>query len=184
MDSYLPDVKKQFLYYKTLGEKTINQLDEEDLFWQFNEESNSVAIIVSHLAGNMLSRWTDFLSTDGEKEWRHRDKEFEQLLSSKDELMQSWQKGWNCLFEALGSLDDSDLERVVLIRNQEHSVVEAINRQLAHYAMHVGQIIYIGKMIKGSSWKSLSIPKGQSERYNQSRLDKGKHGGHFTDDRI
>lgn len=179
---YLKSVKKQFEYYKSVGEKTFNQLAESDLFWQYNEESNSIAIMVNHLWGNMKSRWTDFLTTDGEKDWRNRDLEFESVIKSRDELLVKWNEGWECLFEALSDINEQNIDTKVYIRNQEHSIIEAINRQLAHYAYHIGQIVYLGRMIRGSKWKSLTIPKGKSTEFNQAKFKKGKHSGHFSDD--
>lgn len=181
-EKYLQSVLKQFDYYKALGEKTIDQLEEVDLFWQFNEESNSIAIIVNHLSGNMKSRWTDFLISDGEKIWRKRDQEFESIIKTKVELLEKWDEGWECLFSALDSIDKDNFDSEIFIRNQSHSIIEAINRQMMHYAYHIGQIVYIGRMIKGKNWKSLSIPKGKSKDFNQKQFSKGKHGGHFTDD--
>ena len=178
---YLNSVKKQFEYYKSVGEKTFNQLDEKELFWQLNENSNSIAIIVNHLCGNMKSRWTDFLISDGEKEWRKRDLEFELVIKTKNELLKKWNEGWKCLFDALVSINKNNFETKIYIRNQEHSILEAINRQLAHYPYHIGQIVYIGKMIKGSKWKSLTIPKGKSNEFNKEKISKGKHKGHFSD---
>ncbi|MCK0136161.1 DUF1572 family protein [Arenibacter sp. S6351L] len=179
---YLNSVRKQFEYYKSLGERTFEQLNEKDLFWNYNEESNSIAITVNHLWGNMKSRWTNFLTTDGEKEWRNRDSEFESEIKSEVELISKWNDAWNCLFEALASINKENFDTKVYIRNQEHSIIEAINRQLAHYSYHIGQIAYIGKMIKGSEWKSLTIPKGRSTEFNQEKFSKGKHKGHFSDD--
>lgn len=179
---YLKSIKRQFEYYKLLGEKTFAQLAEKDLFWQYNPESNSIAIIVNHLWGNMLSRWTDFLTSDGEKDWRNRDREFEDILKSKDELLEKWHAGWTCLFTALNAINEENFGTTVYIRNQGHSIVEALNRQLCHYAYHVGQIVLIGKMIKGAEWKSLSIPKGKSAEFNQEKFAKGKHRAHFTDE--
>lgn len=167
MSSYLVSVRQQFEYYKMLGEKTIQRLTLEQLMWSQNEDSNSVAIIVKHLHGNMLSRWTDFLTTDGEKEWRHRDREFVGDINGQQDLMALWEEGWQCLFDALDTLTDQDLERTVFIRNQAHTVMEAINRQLAHYPYHIGQIVYIGKLLCGDSWESLSIPKGKSDEFNK-----------------
>ncbi len=180
--NFLESVVQQFRYYKLLSEKTFEQLIEEDLFWQFNEESNSIAIIVNHLWGNMLSRWTDFLTTDGEKEWRNRDLEFEHVITSRAELDQKWEEGWKCLFGALESLNGISLESTVFIRNQGHSITEAINRQLAHYAYHVGQIVYIGRMIKGEKWKSLSIEKNRSADYNKDKFSREKKQKHFTEE--
>lgn len=179
---YLNNLKKQFQYYRSVGEKTFNQLEEEELFWQYNESSNSIAIIVNHLWGNMLSRFTDFLNADGEKPWRNRDLEFEKVIRTKKELLSKWDEGWNCLFDALDGLKEEDLTSNVLIRNQEHRVHEALNRQLAHYAYHIGQIVYVGKMIKGEAWETLTIPKGRSGEFNREKFTKGRHGGHYTDD--
>ena len=133
---YLNSVKKQFEYYKSVGEKTFDQLDEKDLFWQYNEESNSIAIVVNHLWGNMKSRWTDFLTSDGEKEWRNRNLEFESVIKTKDELLEKWNDG--CLFDALDSVTKENFETKIYIRNQEHSILEAINRQFTHYPYHIG----------------------------------------------
>lgn len=178
----LDGIKKQFEYYKMLGEKTFAQLTEEQLFWQYGEESNSIAIIVKHLWGNMLSRWTDFLTTDGEKEWRNREAEFDNDIGSREELLVKWNEGWECLFNALNQLTNSDLEKEIFIRNQGHSVIEAIYRQLAHYPYHIGQIVYIGKMLCNENWKSLSIPRGNSTTYNNEKFAQPKQKQHFTDE--
>lgn len=180
MSPYLTSARKQFEYYKQLGEKTFAQLPDEALFWQYNPESNSIATIVKHLWGNMLSRWTDFLTSDGEKAWRERDAEFENDISSRGEMLQKWEEGWACFFKALDSLREEDLQRIVYIRNMGHTVMEAINRQLAHYPYHVGQIVFIGKMAKDSGWTSLSIPKGQSGTYNAGKFSQPKRREHFT----
>lgn len=179
---YLTSVTKQFKYCKSLGDKTLSQLEESNMLWKFNEESNSIAIIVNHLYGNMKSRWTEFLTSDGEKEWRNRDNEFENQMKSKKELLIKWNDGWQYLFQALNSINTENFNTEIYIRNQSHSIVEAINRQLSHYSYHVGQIVFIGKMIKTTDWQSLSIPKGQSSGFNNAKFSKGKHGGHFTDD--
>ena len=177
----LQNYHKIFLYYRSLGEKAMTQLKDEDkFFWTAGEESNSIAVIVQHLHGNMKSRWTDFLTSDGEKEWRNRDREFELYAESKEEIMKLWEEGWNCLFEALESVKPSDEEKLVYIRNQGHSIKEAVERQLAHYAYHVGQIVFLAKMIKGEDWKSLSIPKGDSQHYNSEKFAIPKHREHFT----
>ena len=181
---YLESVKKQFLYYKTLGEKAIEQISEEQLFEFFNEDSNSIATIIKHLHGNMLSRWTDFLTTDGEKTWRKRDAEFENEVFSKEILMQKWNDGWNCLFNTLNSLTADDLMRIIYIRNEGHTVMEAINRQLAHYPYHIGQMIFAAKILKENQWKSLSIPKNESQHYNQEKFSKEKQRKNFTDDEL
>ena len=181
-ENYLQSVKKLFEYYKSLGDKTFVQLKDEELFWQFNPESNSIAIMVNHLWGNMLSRWTDFLNADGEKEWRNRDQEFEDVITNRKAMLEKWEAGWRCLFEALDSVNEDNFHSPVYIRNQAHTIVEAVNRQLGHYAYHVGQIVFVGRMIKGKHWQNLSIPKGQSTEFNQEKFAKGKHEGHFTDD--
>ncbi|MGB3345010.1 MAG: DUF1572 family protein [Aequorivita sp.] len=178
---YLNSVKKQFEYYKSMGEKTFDQLEKSDLFWHFNEESNSIAIIVNHLWGNMKSRWTDFLNSDGEKEWRNRDLEFESVIKSKEEMLSKWHEGWECLFAALNSINKENFDTEILIRNQSHTIIDALNRQLAHYAYHIGQIVYIGKLIKGSEWQSLTIPKKKSSEPGKAKFIKRKHGGHFSD---
>lgn len=165
---YLETVIRRLKYYKDLGDKTFEQLDEKDLHFRPNEESNSIAIIVQHMTGNMLSRFTNFLTEDGEKEWRQRDDEFEIHQYSKQQVIELWEKGWICFFDAMGSLTEDDLLKTIYIRKEPLTVIDAINRQLAHYPYHIGQILFIGKMIKGERWKSLSIPKGQSQVYNQS----------------
>lgn len=180
-DDYLESVRKQFEYYKMLGDKTFSQLADDKLFWQYNSESNSIATIVKHLWGNMLSRWTDFLTSDGEKEWRDRDAEFENDIKSRQELLDKWNEGWTCLFNAINSLTTADLNKIIYIRNQGHTVTEAINRQLAHYPYHIGQIVFIGKML-ADSWTSLSIPKGNSQSYNADKFSKPKQKEHFTDE--
>lgn len=177
--NYLESVIVQFEYYKLLAEKSIQQIPEEKLFFQINQNSNSIALIVQHLHGNMLSRWTDFMTSDGEKDWRKRDAEFENQISSKAELLQKWNEGWKVFFDTLSSLNQNDLVKTVYIRNQGHTVLEAINRQLAHYSYHIGQIVFIGKMLT-NSWISLSIPKGDSQKYNQDKFSKEKNQEHFT----
>lgn len=180
--NYLESVIKQFQYYKLLGDKTFTQLEDADLFWQYNEASNSIGIIVKHLWGNMLSRWTDFLNTDGEKTWRNREAEFESDIQTKRELIEKWEAGWTCLFEALDNVNEENFSQIIYIRNQGHTITEAINRQLAHYAYHIGQIVFIGRMIKNKDWQSLSIPKGKSTEFNAKKFAEKKHRGHFTDE--
>ena len=170
ISTYLPSIITQFEYYKMLGEKTFNQLSDEQLCWKANQDSNSITNIVRHLWGNMLSRWTEFLTTDGEKTWRDREGEFAVEISTREEMLMKWNEGWVCLFDALRPLSEADLEKVIYIRNQGHTVTEAINRQLAHYASHVGQIVFIGKLLRGSAWESLSIPRGQSGTYNAEKF--------------
>lgn len=178
---YLDSAKKQFLYYRTLGKKAMEQLEPEQLFVTTNEDTNSIATIVKHLSGNMLSRWTDFLTTDGEKEWRNRDTEFENDLQTKDEVLNTWNIGWDCLFNALNELQPEQLSQIIYIRNEGHSVIEAINRQLAHYPYHVGQIVFYAKQIKNTNWDSLSIPKNSSKEYNADKFDQAKSIKNFTD---
>jgi hypothetical protein len=179
---FLKSTVKLFLYYKDLGEKAIGQLEEKQLFEIFNENSNSIAIIINHLNGNMISRWTDFLHSDGEKSWRKRDSEFEDVINSKLQLMNLWNEGWNCIMKALESLVPEDLEKIVYIRNEGHTVFEAIIRQLAHYSYHVGQIIYAAKILKQGEWNSLSIPKKASDQYNKSKFESEKKDKFFTDE--
>ncbi len=179
---YLNSVRKQFEYYKILAEKTFAQLSEQELLWQYNAESNSIAAIVNHLWGNMKSRWTDFLTSDGEKEWRNRELEFEPVISSRAELLEKWEDGWDCLFSALSSINQDNFGSEIFIRNQSHAVSEALNRQMMHYAYHIGQVVYIGRMAKAQNWQSLSIPKGKSKDFNLQKFSKGKHKGHFTDE--
>lgn len=183
-ESYLDSVKKQFLYYKTLGEKAIAQLEPEQLFVVVNEDTNNIATIIKHISGNMLSRWTDFLTSDGEKEWRNRDGEFENDLQSKEEVMTTWENGWKCLFNALNSLQPNQLSNIIYIRNEGHTVIEAINRQLAHYPYHVGQIVFYAKQLKNSKWESLSIPKNDSKNYNAGKFAQEKIIKNFTDDEL
>jgi hypothetical protein len=179
---YLESIKKQFAYYKMLGEKTIEQLSDEQLVWQYNAESNSIAMIIHHLSGNMISRWTDIFNSDGEKSYRNREAEFEEITPGREELLKMWDTGWKCLLDTVEQLTDDDLDRIIYIRNMGHTVAEALNRQLAHYPYHIGQIVFIGKMLCKEKWHSLSIPKGQSEAYNANKFSKDKHREHFTDE--
>jgi len=180
--NYLSSTIKQFEYYKQLGEKAMEQLTDEQLFSVPSAESNSIVIIVQHLSGNMLSRWTDFLTTDGEKESRNRDAEFEDVIKTKQELNAAWNKGWDMCLNTLKSLEAKDLDKIIYIRNQGHTVMEAINRQLAHYPYHVGQIVFLAKLLVSNSWQTLSIAKNQSKNYNDDKFSKGKSIGHFTDE--
>jgi hypothetical protein len=181
---YLDSIQKQFLYYKILGEKAMSQLEPEQLFVSLNPDTNSIATIVKHLSGNMLSRWTDFLTTDGEKDWRNRDGEFENDLQSKEAVLVLWNKGWDCLFDAINSLKPEQLATIIYIRNEGHSVIEALNRQLAHYPYHVGQIIFYAKQIKNNDWESLSIPKNKSKSYNDNKFAQDKSIKNFTEDEL
>lgn len=179
---YLKSADRQFRYYKNVAEKAMEQLEEQQLFIQPNEDSNSIASVVKHMWGNMMSRWTDFLTTDGEKPWRERDAEFVNDIQSREALMQYWEEGWNCLFNALGSISDNELGMIIYIRNEGHTVLEAINRQIAHYAYHVGQIVYAAKLYKKGEWDSLSIPRNKSTDYNQQKFSEEKGNRHFTDE--
>lgn len=183
---YLVSIKKQFLYYKTVGEKAMEQLEPEQLFISVNEDTNSIAVIIKHLSGNMISRWTDFLTSDGEKEWRKRDEEFDSHLhvNGKEKLMKLWDKGWDCFFTAINALTPDQLETIIYIRNEGHTVMEAINRQLAHYPYHIGQIVFYAKMLKQTEWNSLSIPKNKSNSYNADKFAKQKSIKNFTDDEL
>ena len=181
-NSYLSSAIRQFEYYKSLGDKTISQVSDEGLFWQANSESNSIATIVKHLWGNMLSRWTDFLNSDGEKDFREREAEFDNDLQSRDEVLAKWEEGWNCCLDAIRALTDEDLEKIVYIRNQGHTVTEAINRQMSHYPYHVGQMVFLGKLLVGENWQSLSIPRGGSQAFNSDKFSQEKSRSHFTDD--
>jgi hypothetical protein len=165
---FLSSAIRRLKYYKDLGDKTFAQLNEWDFHYRPNDESNSIALIIQHLAGNMLSRWTNFLTEDGEKEWRNRDDEFEIHDYSKKQLIDLWEKGWHCLLSSLESLRKKDLKRKITIRQEKLTVIDAINRQLAHYPYHIGQLIYIAKIIKSAGWKNLSIPKGGYQTYNEA----------------
>jgi len=169
---YLDSAIKRMLTYKTLGEGAFAQLEEKDFHYAFNEESNSIAVIIQHISGNMLSRWTNFLTEDGEKEWRNREAEFDPQSCNKAQLLDLWDKGWTCMLETLRSLKEEDLLKTIYIRHEPLTPIDAINRQLAHYPHHVGQIVYIGKMIRGRDWKSLSIPRGQSDTFNKQMQEK------------
>ena len=166
---------KRFLYYKELGDKTLAQISEEQIFWQYNEESNSIAVIIKHIVGNMLSRWTNFLTEDGEKSWRNRDSEFVNSFKTKEEVLQHWEKGWNCLFEALNQINEENIHSKIHIRGEAHSVLDAVLRQLAHYPYHIGQIVFLGKMLKNEDWKTLSIARNKSEDFNNEMLSKSEN---------
>ena len=165
--SYIEDSLSLFRYYKKLSEGAIEQLSDEQLLLALDEEMNSIAIIVKHMAGNMRSRWTDFLTSDGEKPDRNRDTEFAAPPLTRKELMRVWNDGWERIFQALEPLSNADLEREVFIRREPHSVMQAINRQIAHYAYHCGQIVFLAKHLKGTSWRSLSVPRNKSAEFNR-----------------
>jgi uncharacterized damage-inducible protein DinB len=165
--SYLKDSTEVFRHYKKLAERAMAQLADEQLFTVLDEESNSIAIIVKHMAGNMRSRWTDFLTSDGEKPDRHRDTEFEDPPATREALLAMWESGWRCLFGALDALTDADLSRTITIRGEAHSVTQAINRQLAHYPYHCGQIVFLAKHLNHAGWKTLTVPRGKSQEFNR-----------------
>jgi hypothetical protein len=170
---FLADALHSFRGLKKQGERAMAQLSDEELVRVPDEESNSVAVIVKHLAGNMRSRWTDFLTSDGEKPDRHRDTEFEPEAGlTRAQLLERWERGWSQLFAALEPLHGDDLLRTVMIRDEPHSVLQAVNRQLTHYASHVGQIVYLAKHWRSTAWKSLSVPRGQSEQFNQKMRER------------
>ena len=172
-----------FEYYKSLGEKALSQVQDDALWWVPDEKSNSISVIVKHLHGNMLSRWTDFLTTDGEKSWRNRDSEFEETKGTRQELMEDWEEGWACMFNALKTLTIEDMEKTIYIRNMGQMVEDAIVRQLAHYAYHVGQIVYLARLANTGDWKSLTIPRGDSNTYNKERFEKPQSFKHFTEEK-
>ena len=160
-----------FKQYKGLAEKAIAQLNDEQLFWKPEPESNSIYLIIKHLSGNMQSRWTDFLTTDGEKEWRNRDEEFiDDKHPQREEVMTIWNNGWICLFAALEALTPNDLSKIVKIRTENHSVMEAINRQLAHYSYHIGQVVFLAKIMSSENWQTLSIAKNKSKAFNKEMM--------------
>ena len=165
--SYLEDCLAVFRQYKGLAERAMEQTTDEKLLATLDPETNSIAIIVKHLAGNMRSRWTDFLTTDGEKPDRRRDVEFIEPPPTRRDLMDAWEDGWKRLFETLESLSEEDLKRTITIRGEAHSVMQAVNRQVAHYSLHVGQIVMLAKHFAGTEWKPVSVPRGQSAEFNR-----------------
>ena len=174
MSQVIKNIQKEFYHYKALGDRTFEQLDAGQMNWKSSSESIIIGQIVKHMNGNILSRWTDFLRSDGEKEWRNRHDEFINTLKTKETILNAWESGWCCLFEALDTLKDEDLIKEIFIRNMGKSVQAALHRQLAHYAYHVGQIVFIGNAVTNENWDSLSIPFGKSEEYNQGKFAKPK----------
>ena len=168
--SYLEDSISLFHHYKKLAEGAMEQVSDEQLFLRLDDEMNSIALVAKHMAGNMRSRWTDFLTSDGEKPDRNRDSEFVAPPQTRAELMEMWNRGWDAVFRALEPLSEADMERTVLIRNEPHSVMQAINRQIAHYSYHVGQIVFLAKHFKSEAWKSLTVPRNKSAEFNQRVL--------------
>ncbi|MGD2196664.1 DUF1572 family protein [Lysinibacillus fusiformis] len=166
--TYLQVIQKRF---NNVGDGALAQLEGAELHWAYNEESNSVAVIVKHVSGNMISRWTDFLTTDGEKTTRNRDDEFINSLSTKEAILAVWEEGWQVFLDALAGITESDLQGYVTIRGEKLAVIDAIERQMAHYSQHIGQMIYIAKQVKGSDWQTLSIARGQSQAFNKAMLE-------------
>ena len=165
--SYIEDALAIFRQYKVLGERAMQQVSDQQLFELLDEESNSIAIIVKHMTGNMRSRWTDFLTTDGEKPSRNRDSEFVNPPATREALMRDWEEGWACVFAAIEPLTNADMGRIVTIRGEAHSVMQAINRQLAHYPMHIGQVVLLAKYFAGERWQTLSVPRNKSAEFNR-----------------
>ena len=187
VDNHISSSKQQFQYYKSLADKSINSLSDEEFFGVnyahlSSNETNSVAVIVKHIAGNMKSRWTDPFHTDGEKEWRHRELEFRDEDWSREQIITYWDEAWKILFDFIDSLNVENFSQLLYIRNMGHTVIEAMNRQMMHYAYHIGQIVIVAKIYKGEDWKSLSIPKGKSRTYNAEKFSKEKSKKHFTED--
>lgn len=178
---YIESLKKQFTYYKTIADKAIAPLSVNEIYFEPNENANSIAVIMQHIIGNLFSRWTDFFTTDGEKYWRNRDAEFENQLLSKTEILDNWEKAWQCLFLVLNDLNFENLSQIIYIRNEGQTVIDAINRQLAHYPYHIGQMIYVAKLIQNENWISLSIPKNNSKDYNFEKFKLDKKIIHFTE---
>ncbi|MEM0998722.1 MAG: DUF1572 family protein [Bacteroidota bacterium] len=179
--STLISIQKLYAYYKALGERAMTQVPEAGLFWVPGPEGNSIAVLVKHLSGNMRSRFTDFLTTDGEKPDRNRDTEFVLDFGTREEMEELWDRGWRVVEDMFATLSGEDMDRVVYIRNEGHLVVEALHRQLGHYAYHVGQIVLIARTIVGDEWVSLSIPRGKSEEFFQKKMAQAKRRAHFTD---
>lgn len=177
----LDGTKQLFRYYKSLTEKSIKQIESEQIHKTDATNQNSIAILMKHLAGNMISRWTNFRTEDGEKSWRNRETEFVDDFESNKDLMDYWGKGWTTLFDALESIEDDELNSIIYIRNDGHKLIEAIERHLAHVAYHTGQIVYLAKIYAGDNWQSLSIPKGKTEEYNQKKFKQKKGLGMYTD---
>lgn len=172
---YLENVLAEFRGLKKLGERALAQLDEPQFFLTLDPESNSIAVIVKHLAGNMRSRWTEFLTSDGEKPDRFRDNEFIlEPATARAEVWQWWERGWQYVFDAISPLRPEDLLRTVVIRQEDHTVMQAIHRQLSHYATHVGQLVFLAKHLKSAEWNTLSVPRGQSEQFNQQPGERSK----------
>jgi hypothetical protein len=172
---------KQFKYYKQLADKALAQIQPDQLCHRYHEDDNSIAIIIQHMSGNMKSRWTNIFTEDGEKMWRKRDEEFEPITTNVEEIFQLWNDGWQVLFQTLEHLSDSDLDRIIYVRNEGMTVSDAILRQLCHYSYHCGQIVYKCKQLSGDHWQTLSIAKNQSEVYNFKKFEQIAEQKHFLD---
>ncbi|MDR2221219.1 MAG: DUF1572 domain-containing protein [Flavobacteriaceae bacterium] len=178
----LKGIRKQFEYYRQMVDKTVLILSQDELNLKINEEGNSIAMIMRHITGNLLSRFTNFFTEDGEKPWRNRDDEFADGLYDRHVLISNWDKAWNVLFSTIDNITEENINENIKIRNQDHTVAEAIYRQLAHYPYHIGQIVFIGKVIRDKEWQSLSIPKNKSNEYNQTKFENPNSDTHFADD--
>jgi hypothetical protein len=176
IENYHSDAVQSFRNYKRLAERAIEQVRDEDFFAAIDAEAKSIGVVVKHIAGNLVSRWTDFLTSDGEKPNRNRDTEFEMIGDTRESLMEYWERGWKTLFDSLEPLTAEDFSRTVTIRGEPHTVVEAVNRQLTHYAYHIGQIVLLAKHFKSSDWKTLSVPKNKSAEFNKFLADKQSEG--------
>ena len=170
--NYHADAVQSFRNYKKMAERAMEQVNDEEFFTAIDAEANSIAVVVKHIAGNLISRWSDFLTADGEKPTRDRDGEFEIRDDSRESLLEYWERGWKTLFDNIEPLTPEDFSRTVTIRGQKHTIVEALNRQLTHYAYHIGQIVLLAKHFKSSDWKSLSIPKNRSAEFNKFLIEK------------
>jgi len=174
--NYHSDAVKSFRNYKKMAERAIEQVSDEEFFALIDAEANSIAVIVKHITGNALSRWTDFLTSDGEKDFRNRDIEFELIDDTRESLMEFWERGWLALFDNLEPLTVDDFSRTITIRGEPHTIVEAVNRQMTHYAYHIGQIVLLAKHFKSAEWKTLSVPKNKSAEFNQFLAEKQAKG--------
>lgn len=174
--NYHTDAIQSFRNYKTMAERAMEQVSNEEFFRQIDPEANSIAVIVKHIAGNLNSRWRDFLATDGEKPERNRDAEFEIVDDTRESLMEFWEAGWQTLFDNIGPLTKQDFEKTITVRGEIHTIVEAINRQLAHYPYHIGQIVLLAKHFRSEDWKTLSVPKNKSAEFNQYLADRQSEG--------
>ena len=176
IENYHSDAVQSFRNYKRLAERAIEQVRDEEFFAAIDAEANSIGVVVKHIACNLVSRWSDFLNSDGEKPDRNRDTEFEMMGDTRESLMEFWERGWKTLFDSLEPLTAEDFSRSVTIRGEPHTIVEAINRQLTHYAYHIGQIVFLAKHFKSSDWKTLSVPKNKSAEFNKFLADKQSEG--------